>query len=371
MPNYPFQRAKALGYALFENFPSAHANIIDANAAQAADGLVWTDVAAFRNFSAAQVLANTAYAAVYNTNTKTWVVMTVAATLPRAFVRFGGTGLFVDGGATTSSAALTPRKRAADFNPAGNVALFGGVPGASSNKKYVRCISAVTQGSMASPLSTQTNTSGVNCIKWVPSLGLWIAGHDGTGAGLAAGLVETSPDAITFTSRTTPNQEGRASIAVGPAGVVISSETFSTKVIHSTNGINWFERTMPGAAQQWINVVYVPLLGKYVAISADFTAVAYSTDAINWSAQPFTTPANWSNLSVNGQAVAFGRTIFVIGGYGASTANVGVYSQDGGASWSWGATFPYSATNSYLAGSDNQLLYGDGTSVYLSIASGF
>src|SRR5687767_5339765 len=46
---YPFQRANPLGYALFEELPSSHITRIDENAAAAADGRQWTDLAQLVN----------------------------------------------------------------------------------------------------------------------------------------------------------------------------------------------------------------------------------------------------------------------------------------------------------------------------------
>lgn len=366
MPNYPFQRAKPAGWALYEPLTSAQANQIDANAAQAADGLVWTDVAAFRNWTAPQTLANSVFSAIHLSNADTWVAMGVAATLPLNYPLFGSSGQFLTGTATTSATALTPRKRAAGYNPVGSVALFGGSPGASSNKKYVRVVGSVAgAASMATVASSQTNTGAVDCLAWAPTLGLWIAGLDPT----SNGIVETSPDALTFTARAVPNTDPRCDIAVGPAGVVITANVLTNKVIHSTNGINWFERTLPGATQIWKNVVYVPLLDKYVAIATGFAAIAFSSDAINWTAQSFTAPINASFTANDGMAVAFGRTIFAITRH-VLFGNIGLLSQDGGASWTYAASFPTSS-NSFLATSGKQILYGDGTSIYLSFGGGF
>jgi hypothetical protein len=364
MPNFPFQRAKPLGYALYEVLTSAQANTIDQNAAQAADGLVWTDVAAFRNWSAPQTLANSALTAVHIADADSWVVFGVSATNPAGYLLNGSSGVFQAMSATTSATALTIRKRAADYNPSSGVALFGGLPGASSNKKYVRySMVAPLNPTMATIASSQTNTNAVTCIKWAATPGLWIAGHDGSG------VVETSPDGLTFTSRTVPNIDPRISMAVGPAGVVISANVNVNKVIHSTDGINWFERTLP-ATRIWRSVVYVPLLGKYVALCDTFDAIAYSTDAINWSNQAFTLPPNLSSISPNdAPTVGFGRTIFTMARQTAG-ANTGLYSQDGGATWTYSGTFPTSSSGC-LATSGKQLAYGDGTSLYLTFGGGF
>lgn len=370
MPAYPFQRAKPLGWSVNEKVTSAQLNQIDQNAAQGADGLVWTDVAAFRNFGSPQTLSNSGFSAVYMSTVKTWALMGVSATLPLLYQLYGASGQFVVMPATTNGTALTPRKRAADFNPTSGIALFGGLPGASSNKKYVRNFAGniILGASMNAPIqSSQTNTGAVNCLKWVPAIGLWVAGLDS----VSNGIVETSPDGITFTARAVPNIDSRVAIATGPAGTVISADVLTTKVIHSTNGINWFERTLPGATEIWKNVVYVPLLNKYIALNNGITRIAYSTDAVNWFDQPITVGANLTGLSAtDSHVVAFGRTMFATPRITAAGPTLGIYSQDGGANWSIASTFPGSNTG-YLGVSDSQLLYGDGTAVYLSMGGGF
>lgn len=372
MPNFPFQRAKALGYAIFENFPSAHANIIDANAAQAADGLVWTDVAAFKNWGAPQVTTDDNYAAYYNSVSDVWisVVVNTFASLPQPLAMLGASGVFTElavtgGGAT----ALTPRKRAADYNPTADVGLIGGLPGASSNKKYVRMATCFTS-TMAGVTSSQTNANAVACLKWVPALGFWVAGHEG------GGTVETSPDALTFTARATPNANARSSIAYSPSGsVVITSSVSTDKVIQSNNGVTWVERTMP-SAKVWTNVVYVPLLGKFVAIGeggSGMSAVATSVDGITWVDQPFVLPPNSGSFN-SGQdtvAVAFGRTIYFVVSSSFVSGTMMLYSQDAGATWKFAAGFFPDTSAGVLVTNGRQLYYGDGTAIRMTIGAGF
>jgi hypothetical protein len=371
MPNFPFQRAKALGYALFENFPSAHANIIDANAAQAADGLVWTDVAAFRNWGLSQTVANTGNGLFYNSVEGIWVAVGVFSSNPICRYLAGASGVFRNSSAVSSPSNMTVRKRACDFNPAANVSLMGGLPAASSNKKYM-IGTAPGLFTMASTASSQTNTNAVGCLKWFAAAGLWVAGHEGNGA------IETSPDGITFTNRTTPNTNPRACLAVGPVngangGLVMTSTSSTNKLVHSVDGINWVERTLP-ATKVWNNVVYVPLLGLYVAMADGMsgTAVASSVDAITWSSVAFSLPTSFTpQVGRDGMAVAFGRTIYLMcatpdGG----SCITGIYSQDGGLSWKYSATFPDSVVG-VLAANGNQLVYSDGTSIYMTIGAGF
>jgi hypothetical protein len=346
-------------------------NKLDEQQAQAADGAVWTDVAAFKNWGPPQ--AAPGLAAFYNSVSDVWVTVDVNGSNPRARVLLGSSGALTIIN-TASISALRPRKRAADFNPTAGVGLVGGLPGASSNKKYVRFPTCFTS-TMATTVSSQTNTTAVACLKWVAQLGLWVAGHEGTG------VVETSADALTFTSRTVPNNNPRISMAVGPVngssgGIVITSSTTTNKLIHSVDGINWIERTLP-SSQAWTNVVYVPQLEKYVAIGegggAGMVAVAVSTDGITWTNQAFTLPPNSGtfSLGLDTMAVAFGRTVYLFVSSSFVSGNMMLYSQDAGASWKFAAGFFPASADAMLAANGRQLVYGDDVSTYLTIGSGF
>lgn len=371
MPNFPFQRAKPLGWAMFEAFASSQANQLDQNAAQAADGLAWTDVAAFRNWSPARTAANSGNALFYNSRADVWVNIGTNGGVPQASVMLGASGPFtalaLPGG---SPSGLTCRKRAADYNPAANVGLAGGLPSASSNRKYVRFPTAFTS-TMATTVSSQTSTAGVACLKWVPWLGLWVAGLDGTG------VVETSPDALTFTARTTPNANPRGAMAISSSSIVITSSAQTNKILQSNNGVAWFERTMP-STQAWINVVYLPLLGKFLAIGetspgTGMGAIATSPDGETWTNQAFTLPTDIGTLDLGSDpmAVAFDRTVLCLVDLGFISGMAMIYSQDAGASWKYAAGIFPSPTTGALATNGKQLIYADGTSYYTTLGVGF
>ena len=365
MPNFPFQRAKPLGYALFENFPSAHANIIDANAAQAADGMVWTDVAAIRNWSEPFAIANTGHAFCYVSHDDTWWTFGSSGGNPTVAKRFGGGGVWSSSTAPGAGVGLSVRSRAVAFNPILNVMVAAGLPGSSSNQKFRR-YNAVT-GAWTISNSSQTNTNAVTALAATPSLGAvqFVAAHFGSG------VVETSADGTTWTQRTVPNAQDRSSIAIGPAGVVITSTTSTNKVLHSIDGINWFERTMPSATNWW-NVVYVPLLGKFVAIADAIGSVATSVDGVNWVTQPRTLPNSIGSLDAftEAMAVSFGRTIIIQASNG--FFNFILYSQDAGATWKYAASYPWSNPQGGLATNGYQTIYSyTGVGIVSSIAGGY
>jgi hypothetical protein len=366
MPNFPFTRAKPLGFSLFEVFTSSQANTIDQNAAQAADGLVWTDVAQFRNWSGTQSIPTGLITFGYNSVEDVWWGIGVSAGNPTTAYMLGAGGLFQSGPAAGTS--LTVRKRAFAYRPTGNIMLWGGLPGASSNKKFLQ-----NTGSGFSTLATsssQTNTTAVSCLGYFPTGDLFIAGHEGTG------VVETSPDGVTFTNRTVPNANARMSMAIGPVngasgGIVISSSVSTNQVIQSVDGINWNARTMP-ASKVW-HVVYVPLLGKYVATADDLTAVAFSLDGITWSTQAFTLPTNLLPINAGNDlpAVAAGRTVFVMCNRASGSGTNGlIYSQDGGATWKYAASFG-NGTGSLVTNGKQLFVVASGPAAIWSLGGGF
>jgi hypothetical protein len=375
MPNFPFQRAKPLGWSLFEVLTSAQMNIADANAAQAADGLVWTDVAQFRNWGQPQTRTNTVKTGFYNSVSGVWTAMGIFSGAPSAAIMTGASGNLTSI-VTSFSSNLTARARAADYNPIADVGLIGGLPSASSAKKYVIFPTAFTSNMNFS--SSQTNTTAVACIKWVSwanaGAGMWISGHEGTG------VVETSPAGTVWTSRTVPNANARSSCAYSPSSIVITSSVQTDKVIQSSDGITWTERTMP-SVQTWSNVVWIPLLGKFMAIansttglgSSGFSAVAVSIDGITWVDQPFTLPANIGSINFAPElmAVAFGRTVFTMVSLSFISGMAMIYSQDGGLTWKYAAGLFPSSAEACLLSNGKQMLYGDGTSYYTTIGGGF
>jgi hypothetical protein len=364
MPTFPFQRAKPLGWSLFEALTSAQMSQVDSNAAQAADGLVWTDVAAHRNWSAPQSLTGILTFG-YNSTEDVWVAVGVSAGNPQVWYMLGAGGQFQTGPAAGTS--LTVRRRAFAYRPANNCMIWGGLPGASSNRKFLQSTGIGFGTTVAA--SSQTNTTAVCCMGYFSAADLIIAGHEGTG------VVETSPDGVTFTSRTVPNANARLSMAIGPVngsagGVVISSSVSTNKVIHSTDGINWAERTLT-ASKIW-NVAYVPLLARYIAVADDLTTINFSLDGITWSNQAFTLPTNLLPINAGNDlpVVAHGRTIFVVCNRASgSGTNTIIYSQDGGATWKYAASFGNAGGG--LMTNGRQLFYASGSSVFWSVGGGF
>lgn len=202
-----------------------------------ADGLVWTDVAAFRNMTTPVTVAQAGMTVAYVPVNDTWWVSTVSGGSLVTSRMYGGGGAFVGGVSSPTAGVLNIEPRAVAFDPINNYLVCGVTPTASSNVKYRRSLQTGINAFTAHN-STQTNTSGPRCLGWAGgTINLLISGHFSTG------VVETSADGgATWINRTVPNADGRLSIAFGgvaSSSVVISSDTAQSRVIQSSDGINW------------------------------------------------------------------------------------------------------------------------------------
>ncbi|HEX5076141.1 MAG TPA: hypothetical protein VFW03_23210 [Gemmatimonadaceae bacterium] len=315
---FPFTRAKSIGWAFGEIFTSAQANTMDANAAQAADGLVWSDFAQLRNWRTGSVTNITTTAACAWDATKyCWFVAGYNGTTPEAGAALAsGNGNDIAlGGAVDAGAGLVCGPEAACVAPDGSW-LFGGAPGSSSQQKIRR--STDTGANWAAQNTVATGTTGVNLLHTFAGLAI---------AGLANGNIETSPNGTLWTNRTVPNANARGSVASSASIVVIASPTVTTnKVITSGDGITWTERTMPSSLK-W-RVAYSAVDGKFIATSE--SSIAWSTDGITWSTSGVTVPSFQANTGARGGIVVLNRAWIVHDGFNFGTIFGSI---DAGATW--------------------------------------
>ena len=145
-----------------------------------------------------------------------------------------------------------------------------------------------------------TSTNGINwtigasipsatwtSVTWSPELGLFVAVAS-TPVTSTTNSVMTSPNGITWTARSVPSAANSwNSVTWAPElGIfvaVASSGTGNTRVMTSTDGTTWLNRTS-AADNSWNSVVWAPELRLFVAVSSDGTIRAMmSTDGINWT----------------------------------------------------------------------------------------
>lgn len=108
--------------------------------------------------------------------------------------------------------------------------------------------------------------------------------------------VMTSPDGITWTSRTSGNESaGWETICWGnPSGstlyVAFAMNGTGNRLMTSPDGVTWTERASPNNANTWSDVAWSPTLQLYVVGSstvADTIKIATSPDGINWTTRLF------------------------------------------------------------------------------------
>ena len=130
------------------------------------------------------------------------------------------------------------------------------------------------------------------------------AARDGTG-----NRVMTSPDGITWTSRTSPNNEWRSVTYGNGLFVAVASSGTGNRVMTSPDGITWTSRTST-ADYEWYGVIYGynSTYGNGLFVAVALTGVdnrvMTSPDGITWTARA--TPVNllW-------RSVAYGNGVFV------------------------------------------------------------
>jgi hypothetical protein len=136
-----------------------------------------------------------------------------------------------------------------------------------------------------------------------------------------AGALMTSPNGVTWTSRTAAANNNWNSIAFAENTFVAVSETGTgNRVMTSTDGITWISRTS-AANDNWASIAYGN--GKFVAIGRSGSTMS-SPDGITWTLGRSTDGVEWT-------AITYGNGIFVAVG----TAALVMTSSDG-ISWTAG-----------------------------------
>lgn len=112
---------------------------------------------------------------------------------------------------------------------------------------------------------------------WVKELGLFIAGGGG-------GVIVTSPDGITWTSRTTPTTVSMyGGVEWAPAWNLVVASGYSGTILTSPDGITWTSRTTPNSnSNPYSGLYWFPDSERMVAPYQDGTII-YSDDGITWS----------------------------------------------------------------------------------------
>ena len=180
---------------------------------------------------------------------------------------------------------------------------------------------------------------------------------EGLFVAVAANEVMTSPDGVTWQSRTAPSGIWSAVTYGGGQFVAVANNGGTFLAMTSPDGITWTGQAGLGTPTNWTGVTYGS--GKFVAIGEQW--VASSADGISWTENATTVVAQWSS-------VTFGASKFVavakaIGGdcTSASGTNCVITSSDG-VTW---------AAASAISGEEwNAVTYGgpSGSELFVSVA---
>ena len=182
-------------------------------------------------------------------------------------------------------------------------------------------------------INSNTNSGAISPLKlWQGSELEWNQGETTTW-----NYWQTSVTAI-WTASTLPSSANWRSLTYGDGKFVAISYN-SDASAYSTDGINWTASTLPSSAN-WRPLTYGD--GKFVAIATGSDKAVYSTDGINWTASTLPSSSFWNSVTYGD-----GKFVAIAGSY----SNKAAYSTDG-INW----------TESTLPSSSfwNSVTYGDG-----------
>lgn len=159
-----------------------------------------------------------------------------------------------------------------------------------------------------------SSTQGVQAVKWIGALSLWVAVN-------ANGLIWTSTDTVTWTPRTsgTANALNAINFANGVLVIVGASGTILT----STNGTSYTVRTS-NVTSALVSVAFYNGVWLAVGTSATSQSSRSTDNGVTWAA--VTTAGGGTNIS----RVITGNNLFVL-----VVANIGVYTSTTGSAGSW------------------------------------
>jgi len=228
-------------------------------------------------------------------------------------------------------------------------------------------------------VGSTTSTSGVvqtspDGINWTPRTSTAASGSGGWnsvtyGNGLfvavaatnsTTGAVQTSPDGINWTARTsTAATGGWQSVTYGNGVfVAVAFTSLTTNAVQtSPNGINWTARTSTAATSGWVSVTYGN--GVFVAVASTILttgAIQTSPDGINWTPRTSTaaTAGGW-------KSVTYGNGLFVA--VAQSTLTTGaVQTSPDGINWTARTSTAATGTSGWVS-----VTYGNG--VFVAVAS--
>jgi hypothetical protein len=312
---WPF--SKIWGAGLVEGDVPTHADLnkLDEQQAQAADGAVWTDIAAVANmvYPFGSGVTNNVAGAAWRDVSKEWYFSGASGGNPT--VRSGwppfAASSFVTQSVPVGGGCNFP-PTIMECNPAG-VLLMQSYPTSGTNQKLRRSANGLLW-----TVQDTIQALALTSLKWFPAAGLWLAGY---GSGTA---IDTSPDGITWTARTVPNSHGRGAMAASPTRLVVQPDANTPRdaILTTDDGVTFVSRTVPNVP--WRGLAYNAALQRWF-MGATGGGIYSSPDAVTWTLV--------GTLPNSSRALfAFGRALISVGEDGADGVSVCI-SLDGAVTW--------------------------------------
>jgi hypothetical protein len=160
--------------------------------------------------------------------------------------------------------------------------------------------------------TARTSNLASQGIAWSPELNLFAATNY-NGGNFTTNAIQTSPDGITWTTRTTPNIRVLSYIIWAPERslfVATSYQAGTSNVITSPDGINWTQRTTPSTAfVGWHDLAWSPQLSLFVSVNGNTTTntswVITSPDGTTWTQRTTPSGSLWSGVCWSPQLYLF------------------------------------------------------------------
>ena len=179
--------------------------------------------------------------------------------------------------------------------------------------------------------------SNIGCqgIAWSPQLNLFAATSYNAGVA-TTNAIQTSPDGITWTTRTTPSITLLSYIIWSPERSLFVATSYqsgtSNNIITSPDGINWTQRTAPniadGISAGLQDLAWSPQLSLFVCMNQRTTAntawVITSPDGITWTQRTTPSGNSWTGVCWSPQL-----SLFVAVNNSVSTTSAVATSPDG------------------------------------------
>jgi len=128
--------------------------------------------------------------------------------------------------------------------------------------------------------------STIHSVCWSPQRALFVA--------VGFNVIITSPDGISWTSRTVPQANDWMNVCWSPElSLFVAVSNGAYRVMTSTNGIDWVEKT--AIAADWFGICWSPELGIFVAVAENGSDVMTSINGSDWAPKP-AIAGGWRNV---------------------------------------------------------------------------